>query len=145
MKGVMSFLERAGLVTQEPDAAAALDSAPVESVTVEPVPAPTPTPVVEAIPVAATGGTLNFADIYAEAGVPGALYPAERLLRLVAGLSALSAGYSVRPSRRPSTPRSFQGSVEGSLIAVTLIAPLPTLMVSPLTVTSPGKRPCTES
>jgi hypothetical protein len=44
-----------------------------------------------------------------------------------------------------STPRSFHGSVLGSLIAVTLIAPLPTLMVSPLTVTVPGKRPCTES
>ena len=28
-------------------------------------------------------------------------------------------------------------------MAVTLMAPLPTLMVSPLTVTVPGKRPCT--
>src|SRR5665213_103291 len=44
-----------------------------------------------------------------------------------------------------STPRSFHGSVAGSLMAVTLMAPLPTLMVSPLTVTVPGKRPCTES
>ena len=30
-----------------------------------------------------------------------------------------------------STPRSFHGSCAGSLTAVTLIAPLPTLMVSP--------------
>ena len=44
-----------------------------------------------------------------------------------------------------STPSSFHGSLEGSRSAVILIAPLPTLMVSPLTVTSPGKRPCTES
>ena len=34
-----------------------------------------------------------------------------------------------------STPRSFHGSFEGSRSAVTLMAPLPTLMVSPLTVT----------
>src|SRR5215472_12342312 len=44
-----------------------------------------------------------------------------------------------------STPRSFHGSVAGSLMAVTLIRPLPMLIASPLTVTSPGKRPCTES
>src|SRR3974377_2527323 len=44
-----------------------------------------------------------------------------------------------------STPSSFHGSVAGSLMAVTLIALLPTLMVSPLTVTSPGKRPRTLS
>ena len=40
---------------------------------------------------------------------------------------------------------SFQGSFEGSRSAVTLMAPLPTLMVSPFTVTVPGKRPCTLS
>src|SRR6185437_741955 len=44
-----------------------------------------------------------------------------------------------------SMPRSFQGSLPGSRSAVTLMAPLPMLMVSPLTVTVPGKRPCTLS
>src|SRR3954468_20053802 len=44
-----------------------------------------------------------------------------------------------------SMPSSFHGSVAGSLMAVTLIMPLPTLMESPTTLTSRGKRPCTES
>ena len=44
-----------------------------------------------------------------------------------------------------STPSSFHGSCAGSRMAVTLIGPMPQSMVSPLTVTSPGKRPCTES
>ena len=34
---------------------------------------------------------------------------------------------------------------DGSRIAVTLIGPRPTSMVSPSTVTVPGKRPCTLS
>src|SRR5581483_1435904 len=41
--------------------------------------------------------------------------------------------------------RSFHGSVEGSFTAVTLILPLPRLIVSPSTFTSPGKRPWTLS
>src|SRR6516164_5058661 len=48
-------------------------------------------------------------------------------------------------SSATSIPSSFQGSWVGSLMAVTLMAPLPQVMVSPFTVTSPGKRPCTES
>src|SRR6201997_896840 len=44
-----------------------------------------------------------------------------------------------------STPRSFQGSFDGSRCAVTLILPLPRLIESPSTVTVPGNRPCTES
>src|SRR5262249_51228024 len=48
-------------------------------------------------------------------------------------------------SSATSTPSSFHGSCAGSLRAVTFMAPLPTLIVSPLTVTSPGKRPCTVS
>src|SRR5579864_6947750 len=48
-------------------------------------------------------------------------------------------------SSATSMPSAFHGNCVGSLIAVTLIGPLPQLMVSPLTVTSPGKRPCTES
>src|SRR5471032_2862440 len=37
-----------------------------------------------------------------------------------------------------SMPRSFHGSVVGSLMAVTLMVPLPTLIVSPFTVTVKG-------
>src|SRR6266516_1343665 len=48
-------------------------------------------------------------------------------------------------SSATSMPRSFHGSFAGSLMAVTLIRPLPMLIASPLTITSPGKRPCTES
>ena len=36
-------------------------------------------------------------------------------------------------------PSSFHGSVAGSLMAVTLIMPLPTLIESPTTLTSRGK------
>src|SRR6476469_5312826 len=44
-----------------------------------------------------------------------------------------------------STPSSFQGSFEGARSAETLILPLPRSSESPSTVTSLGKRPCTES
>jgi hypothetical protein len=44
-----------------------------------------------------------------------------------------------------STPSSPCGSVDGSLIAVTLIGPRPASIVSPETVTSDGKRPWTLS
>src|SRR3954453_7602910 len=44
-----------------------------------------------------------------------------------------------------SMPRSFQGSFEGSRSAVTLILLPPRLIVSPSTVTVPGKRPWTLS
>src|SRR5881628_3670882 len=44
-----------------------------------------------------------------------------------------------------STPRSFQGSFSGSLMAETLIVFPLTTSASPLASTVPGKRPCTES
>ena len=49
------------------------------------------------------------------------------------------------PVHSSATSTSFQGSALGSRSAVTLIGPRPTSMVSPLTVTVPGKRPCTLS
>lgn len=87
MKGVMDFLEKAGLVKQEaaPDTAAYGAAAP-EAL----VPAAAPTESAVSAPAAPDGaGTLKLADIYAQAGVPAAIYPAERLLRLVDGLSAM--------------------------------------------------------
>ena len=44
-----------------------------------------------------------------------------------------------------STPSSFHGNCAGSLIAVTLKVSLPTVIWSPSTLTSCGKRPCTLS
>ena len=91
MKGMLDFLERAGLVKKDAPAVptdatvgpgrAATDGAPLGS---GPPPAPVP-----AVPAAGVATALNLNDIYAEQGVGPALYPAERLLRLVDGLSAM--------------------------------------------------------
>jgi hypothetical protein len=85
MKGMLDFLQKAGLVTTdaltEPDSPA--ETAATEASTV-PVVVP---PVVVA--TGGKGGELNLADIYANTGVATSVYPAERLLRLVDGLSAM--------------------------------------------------------
>jgi hypothetical protein len=85
MKGVMGFLEKAGLVRMD----APLDEAPstapsARSPAEPPMVAP---PAEAAMPV--MGSPLKLDDIYAKAGVPASLYPAERLLRLIEGLSAM--------------------------------------------------------
>ena len=82
MKGVMDFLERAGLIVEESPSAPASAAAGQTQ--------PTVAPAAEA-PVAPRAGAtpLNLAEIYANEGVPAALYPAERLLRLIDGLSAM--------------------------------------------------------
>jgi hypothetical protein len=89
MKGVMGFLEKAGLVrmdTPEPAVAPPASSPPA------PVPAPE-TPMREQVRAAAAAAApLKWDDIYAQAGVPPSLYPAERLLRLIDGLSAMDPG-----------------------------------------------------
>ena len=82
MKGVMDFLERAGLIVEEsPSAPASAEAGQTQ---------PSVAPAAEA-PVALRAGAtpLNLAEIYANEGVPAALYPAERLLRLIDGLSAM--------------------------------------------------------
>lgn len=89
MKGIVNFLEKAGLVkmdepvepaTPESENAAAVDFS------VGPTSA-------DAVPAMGEGAgndiPLNFDDIYANAGVSPSAYPAERLLRLVEGLSAM--------------------------------------------------------
>jgi hypothetical protein len=96
MKGMLDFLEKAGLVTRDVSEA----TAPID-MTITPVAAPSVAPpevaVASAAPVAqsapaATGGTLNLDQIYAQAGIAPAIYPAERLLRLVDGLAAMDPG-----------------------------------------------------
>ena len=82
MKGVMDFLERAGLIVEESPSAPAF----AEAGQTQPAVAPA-----AEVPVALRAGAtpLNLAEIYANEGVPAALYPAERLLRLIDGLSAM--------------------------------------------------------
>lgn len=91
MKGMLNFLERAGLVKKDPETAqapaashstdsgyAALDSDPVA-----------PTPITSPVASAGSGLPLNLNEIYANGQIAPSLYPAERLLRLVDGLSAM--------------------------------------------------------
>lgn len=84
MKGMMSLLERAGLVRQEgmgSDEAASVASS-------EGGVAPgTETQAAEPVPATSEGQTLE--QVYAAAQVPPCNYPAERLLRLLGGLSAM--------------------------------------------------------
>ncbi|MBA3057077.1 MAG: methyl-accepting chemotaxis protein [Gammaproteobacteria bacterium] len=83
MKGMLDFLEKAGLVRK--DAPAQQDATVSHS-----VPNAIPSPeVVTPMATPAAGATLKLDDIYANAGITGAVYPAERLLRLVDGLSAM--------------------------------------------------------
>lgn len=82
MKGMMGFLERAGLVTRDtplqpaPPVAAA-PAAPRSAAGTPPA------------DMAASLVPQELTDIYAGAGVPTSGFPAERLLRLVDGLSAM--------------------------------------------------------
>lgn len=95
MKGVMSFLEKAGLVSLEPEAVGSANPPPGESPSASSEPAAEiPAPggqATAASPAAAPmpGGSLDLAQIYASAGVPASVYPAERLLRVLDGLAAM--------------------------------------------------------
>ena len=89
MKGMLDFLEKAGLVKKDPapepppavahdTGSAAPDSDPAAQIA-------------NTMPVAAAGPgvPLNLDEIYANGRIAPSLYPAERLLRLVDGLSAM--------------------------------------------------------
>ena len=79
MKGMMNLLERAGLIKEE----SLVPSESQQSQT-------STTPASDApIEIRAGGTPLNLVDIYINEGVPPAVYPAERLLRLIGGLSAM--------------------------------------------------------
>lgn len=86
MKGMLNFLEKAGLVTLEVPATPA-DTTTDATLGHAGSTAAVPT----ATPGSAQDGTrlLNLDEIYANAGVPEAKYPAERLLRVLDGLAAL--------------------------------------------------------
>ena len=82
MKGMLNFLEKAGLVRNDPPAEAPPLTSEVAAEPPPPVPASA-----AATPVGS--GVLDAEAVYAQAGVPPSVYPAERLLRLVDGLSAM--------------------------------------------------------
>lgn len=85
MKGMMDFLEKAGLVTKDaPAPEPAPTATPADSSVV-----PSGVPPATGAEVPGSGAPLNFEAIYAQAGIAPALYPAERLLRLLDGLSAM--------------------------------------------------------
>jgi len=88
MKGVMGFLEKAGLVRMDTSHREDVPPPPpIHAPADEPAAAPPPEATVPTI-----GTPLKLDDIYAQAGVPASLYPAERLLRLIEGLSAMDPG-----------------------------------------------------
>lgn len=99
MKGILSFLEKAGLVkTDEPPAVPALEPLAVGESTASAEPtasansvssAPNGPAPVTPLPEQAEGTPLQLDDIYASEGVSASVYPAERLLRLLGGLSAM--------------------------------------------------------
>ncbi len=81
MKGMLNFLERAGLVKSDPPADIRLPEAEA-TVAVD-------APAASAVPAPVGTGTLDAEAVYAHAGVPPSVYPAERLLRLLDGLGAM--------------------------------------------------------
>ncbi len=83
MKGMLNFLEKAGLVKRDEP----LDQ-PIPEIDITLVEPTTPSSVPTA-PITRIGPALNLEEIYAAQGVSPALYPAERLLRLLDGLSAM--------------------------------------------------------
>lgn len=87
MKGMLDFLEKAGLVKRDEPAM----SAEAEiSITLSDPHVNTSTSATPSSPVLASAATaLNLDDIYVAQGVGASLYPAERLLRLLDGLSAM--------------------------------------------------------
>lgn len=110
MKGMMSLLERAGLVRQEeeggaePPAAEGGGGEPMADAAYEPAPAVPPSP--GEPPAEPTAAGLTLEQIYATAQVPACSYPAERLLRLIAGLNAMD------PAMRRQTIQAIDAADE---------------------------------
>lgn len=89
MKGMLDFLEKAGLVKKDPPAQQTTPVSPdLGGADLGPDLA-APTASAAAAPPAGAGTPLNLDEIYAHGGVASSVYPAERLLRLIDGLSAM--------------------------------------------------------
>lgn len=88
MKGMMGFLEKAGLVKIDPPAQAHPPEVLAEvAAEVAAEASPVPPPVVLSADVGT--GTLDAEAVYAQARIAPSVYPAERLLRLLDGLNAM--------------------------------------------------------
>ena len=88
MKGIVNFLEKAGLVKMD-EPVAAVEEGATESETGAGADFSLGAVSNQPVLVPGTETPLNFDDIYAQAGVGVSAYPAERLLRLLDGLSAM--------------------------------------------------------
>lgn len=85
MKGMLDFLEKAGLVRKDEPAEPA---AAVSASRTAPEPAPPSASMTDST-AAGTDALADLDRIYANAGIAPSRYPAERLLRLLDGLSAM--------------------------------------------------------
>jgi hypothetical protein len=86
MKGMLNFLEKAGLVKKDVPEEPVAPPMDTHSTGTPPTPPPDLAP---AMPPQGSGAPLKLEEIYANGGVVPSLYPAERLLRLLDGLSAM--------------------------------------------------------
>lgn len=90
MKGMLDFLERAGLVRKDtPEAAPVVAADPVDSAPVVPALASPDSSSAPRSAAQSDAVPLNLEEIYANQGIAPSFYPAERLLRLIDGLSAM--------------------------------------------------------
>ena len=93
MKGMLGLLEKAGLVRMDPTDHPVEQTTPAAAWEQDPsghAPQGTATEEMSPAPSKATvAAPMALDDIYAQAGVPASNYPAERLLRLIDGLSAM--------------------------------------------------------
>lgn len=89
MKGILSYLEKAGLVKNDEPALQAPTTSDEATPAREVRAQFTATPSVSPVTAAHDDTPLKLDGIYASEGVGASVYPAERLLRLVDGLSAM--------------------------------------------------------
>jgi hypothetical protein len=91
MKGMLNFLEKAGLVKRDEPAEPASSDVLPDGLSDARPPTAAPQDPGSVAPARVGGETvsINLDQIYAGAGIPPSVYPAERLLRLVDGLSAM--------------------------------------------------------
>lgn len=89
MKGMLDFLEKAGLVRQDPPQEQTTPAGPTTDNTAPGPDLVAPDASTPAHAPSSAGAPLNLDEIYAHGGVVPSAYPAERLLRLLDGLSAM--------------------------------------------------------
>ena len=89
MKGMLDFLEKAGLVKKDSSGDQVQPGRQVTGSEAQDFELATPTANTKPVATAGQGLTMDLDEIYANGRIAPSLYPAERLLRLVDGLSAM--------------------------------------------------------